>query len=396
MKSWLLGFLSREWSGLPVAAVLCGAGLLLCLVAEATWQLVLGLLVVVDGLVIAAGSIRNLVYLRSLRARHPPPGRLIDIGGQAIHLVAEGEARGRRSVVWFPGGHSAGAYLQHLHEALRQHGRSILIDRPGTGWSDTGPFPRGTARESEEMIATLEASGEAGPFVLVGHSFGGLLAANMARRRPDMVAALVLLDATPPETICFGPRLPQLGQMRKDALQSGVLHWLGIRHDFAQARLDEDQNPLVRQTLAAMESCLGETASVAKAVDARARTYFANLSIFGELTPEGMVRLAWDTVVYDGDLGDLPVYLVAPGDALEVTHALEEMRHTPEAEDAHTPQSREAERMAKFFAKTRERYLAVSQASTRVVTPEGTGHNFPYEAPDFVVNLVRDILARIK
>ena len=394
--SWLLGFFSREWSGLAVGAALCGGGFLLCLLAVATWQMVLGLLIVGDGLIIAAGSTRNLLYLRSLHARHPPPGRFIDIGGYAVHLLAEGEARGNASVVWFPGGHSASAYLRHLHDAIRQHGRSILIDRPGTGWSDTGPFPRSTARESEEMIAALEASGEAGPFVLVGHSFGGLLAANIAHRRPDLVSALVLLDATPPETICFGPRLPELGQMRKDAFQSGLLHWLGIHHDFAQARLDEDHNPLVRQTLSAMDSCLGETVSVATAVDTRARTYFVNLSIFSELTPEGMVRSAWDTVVYDGDLGDMPVYLVAPGDALEVTEMVEEMGNTAKKEHPHNPQSQQAARMARFFSKTRERYMAVSEASTRVVTPKGTGHNFPYEAPDFVVNLVRDILLRTK
>ena len=395
----MLWFLSREWSGLALAAVLCPGGFLLCMFASGLWPLLLGILILADGLILGGGSIRNLRYLRHLRIHHPPPGRMIDIGGYSVHLRAEGESKGNRSVVWFPGGHSAGAYFQHLHEAILEHGRSILIDRPGTGWSDTGPFPRSTARESEEMIAALEASGEAGPFVLVGHSFGGLLAANMAHRRPDMVAALVLLDATPPETICFGPRLPELARMRADAWATGLLHWLGIHHDVAGQRLEKENNPLMRQTLAAMESCLGDTLPAAKAIDARARTHFANLSIFRELSAEGMARVAWETVVYDGDLGNLPVYLVAPGDAREVremVEEMEEMEHPAKAGEARSWQSQQGARMARFYSKSRERYLAVSENSTRVVTPEGTGHNFPYEAPDFVVHLVCDVLSRTK
>ena len=128
--SWLWGFFSREWSGLVVAAVLCGGGFSLCLFAVATWQIVLGLLIVGDGLVIAAGSTRNLLYLKSLQARHPPPGRLIDIGGYAVHLLAEGgsERQRERRVV------SGRTFSKRLSSALARRNSSAW-----TLYSDRSP-----------------------------------------------------------------------------------------------------------------------------------------------------------------------------------------------------------------------------------------------------------------
>ena len=48
--------------------------------------------------------------------------------------------------------------------------------------------------------------------------------------------------------------------------------------------------------------------------------------------------------------------------------------------------------MASFFAHVRERYLAVSSRSQRIVAPAGTGHNFVYEAPEFVIALMRELV----
>jgi pimeloyl-ACP methyl ester carboxylesterase len=77
-----------------------------------------------------------------------------------VHVLAEGQARdGRPPVVWFAGGHAGGFAMHHLHRAFRGETRSILIDRPGTGWSDAGPFPRTTAREADEMVLALERAG---------------------------------------------------------------------------------------------------------------------------------------------------------------------------------------------------------------------------------------------
>jgi pimeloyl-ACP methyl ester carboxylesterase len=225
-------------------------------------------------------------------------------------------------------------------------------------------------------MAALRAAGEQGPFILAGHSFGGLLAANIARRAPEQVATLVLLDPTPLETIVFGPRLGALGQMRHDALLTGLLRLVGLNIDLGARRIR--RNPAYAEGSRAFEAELGSALTTLRAVEIGAGSALATWSIYRELSPQGAAARGWETVVYDRDLDALPVMLVAPGN-------LEELASLPEIAGT---SAGEARRMALFFATTRERYLAISSQARRVITPPGTTHQFPYEAPQFVIDLV--------
>ncbi len=374
MPKLLFSLLSHDASGLLLAAAVAALGLVLGALGAPAWAVAVP---IVFGALLALSALWHVLRVAAVMREHPAPGRFVDVGGFRLHVLAEGTApAGRPAVVWFGGGHASGASMSHLHRALREHTRSILIDRAGTGWSDAGPFPRTTAREADECLAALEAAGERGPFVFAGHSFGGLLAANMARRRPDLTACLVLLDATPPDTIIYGPRFSALKEMRRGALVGGLLRLFGVH----QSPLEKSQRsgPLaewVRRT----EEMLGEAGRVDRALGIRARSHFATASIFRELSAVGMAACAWETAVYEGDLGDLAVLLVAPGDSPEVGSM-------PEVAGAG---AFEAQRMQRVVSRSRERYLTTSTRSQRIVTPAGTSHNFPFEAPDFVVELVR-------
>jgi pimeloyl-ACP methyl ester carboxylesterase len=341
----------------------------------------LGLLL---ALLLAMASLRHLFTLARARRAHPAPGQMIDLGGYRVHLLAEGAARdGRPPVVWFAGGHASGYSIHHLHRAFRTETRSILIDRPGTGWSDAGPFPRTTAREAEEMVLALECAGEKGPFVWAGHSFGGLLAANVARRRPDLVHTLVLLDPTPLETIVFGPRLGALKDMRRTAWMGGFAQLFGVNlHARQDAKMRK--TPAYAKAMDATLAVLGPEVAAARAVERNAASFFTQASIYSELTPEGVAAVAWDTVVYDRDLGDLPVWLVGPRDDTDSDIAI-----LPEAQSG---SAENAQRMFRFFAATRERYLATSTRARRVVAPKGSGHNFVYEIPDWTIGVMRDVI----
>lgn len=387
MRSWrdlLLALGSREWAGLVIAVLvaLLFGGLASAVGGAAGGTLALAGVALAS--VLALASLRALRALRLVRRAHPPPGRMIDLGGYRVHVLAEGQARdGRPPVVWFAGGHASGLAIHHLHRAFRDETRSILIDRPGTGWSDTGPFPRTTAREAEEVVLALERAGEQGPFVWAGHSFGGLLAANVARRRPDLVHTLALLDPTPLETIVFGPRLGALKDMRRAAWLGGLAQLFGINlRERADAK--SRQNPAHAKVMDAARKVLGPEVEAARAIEANAGAYFAQASIYRELTPEGVAECAWDTVVYDRDLGDRPVWLVAPQDNSDADIAA-----LPEAQSGGTAQ---AQRMFRFFAATRERYLATSTRSRRVVAPAGSGHNFVYEEPDWTIGVMRQLI----
>jgi pimeloyl-ACP methyl ester carboxylesterase len=381
-KDALLALLSHDTAGLPIAVLVAALFWAAGQAAGGAARGVLAGVGVVLGALLALAALRHRLTLAGTRRALPPPGRLIDLGGYRVHVLAEGEARsGRPPVVWFAGGHAAGHAMHHLHRALRGETRSILIDRPGTGWSDAGPFPRSTAREADEMVLALERAGETGPFVWAGHSFGGLLAANIARRRPDLVHTLVLLDPTPLETIVFGPRLGALGDMRRTAWLGGFAQLFGIdlveRH---HARMRA--TPAYAKALDATFAVLGPEVAAARRLDARSAAFFTQASIYRELTPEGVAACAWNTVVYDRDLGDMPVWLVGPQDNGDIAQL-------PEARSGSADNAR---RMFNFFAATRERYLATSTRSRRIVAPAGSGHNFVYEIPDWTIAVMREAI----
>jgi pimeloyl-ACP methyl ester carboxylesterase len=77
--------------------------------------------------------------------------------------------------------------------------RSCAYDRAGMGYSDPAPGPRDGLAGAEDLEKLLAVSHESGPYILVGHSMAGLRVTLFARRNPDKVAGVVLVDATTPE-----------------------------------------------------------------------------------------------------------------------------------------------------------------------------------------------------
>lgn len=381
----LLAFLSRDLAGLWTAASVLAIGTVVAVRSEGPLRIG-ALAFAALGVLLVAGTLRHLFGLRRARLLHPPPGVLVKVRGRRIHVLAEGDARGRPAVVWMPGGHAGGLALHHLHRALREEARSILIDRPGTGWSDPGPFPRTTGREADEVLAALEAAGEEGPFILAGHSFGGLLFAAVARKSPESVAALMLLDATPPDTIVYGPPIPGLARMKWRPVFLGVLQLFGL--DGLAERLSREQpNPEYERLERLIREQLGEAWHTARALDRGPRAACASASIFDELTPQGMGAIAWTTLPYESDLDGIPLRLVAPGDMRDFEQVAEMIE-----DEAPTREQLDAARLRRFYMRSRERYLTLSSRSERVVAPAGTAHNFLYEAPDFVIEVVRRTL----
>ena len=125
---------------------------------------------------------------------HPAPGALVDLGTHTMHYVVHGDAG---PTVLFdaglPGTHHDWAGIQ---ASLAPHARTVAFDRAGYGWSERGPRPRTASVIAGELRRLLEVEGIEGPYVLVGHSFGGITMRAFAQQYPDDVAALVLVDAT--------------------------------------------------------------------------------------------------------------------------------------------------------------------------------------------------------
>jgi pimeloyl-ACP methyl ester carboxylesterase len=127
---------------------------------------------------------------------YPPPGRLVDLGSHRLHLLESG--RGSPTILLEAGLMSTVLSWTELQRALAKSFRVVSYDRAGLGWSDLGPMPRTAGRMVDELHALLEQAAIPPPYVLVGHSFGGLTMPLFAARFPNEVAGMVLIDPVAP------------------------------------------------------------------------------------------------------------------------------------------------------------------------------------------------------
>ena len=132
-----------------------------------------------------------------------PPGQLVDLGGSKRHLNCSGS--GSPAVVLeagFPGSSLDWVLVQ---PEVAKFTRVCSYDRAGFGWSDLGKSPRSSAQISEDLHQLLTKAEIAPPYVLVGHSMGGLYVRAFLRRYPQTVAGAVLVDATHEDQWDFEP-----------------------------------------------------------------------------------------------------------------------------------------------------------------------------------------------
>jgi len=146
------------------------------------------------------GAVLGVVYQKLGTRRdarvYPPPGRLVSLGTHRLHLLESGT--GGPAILLEAGLMSTVLSWSELQRTLAASFRVISYDRAGLGWSDAGPMPRTADRIVEELHTLLERAEIPPPYVLVGHSFGGLTMPLFAARFPKEVSGMVLVDPVAP------------------------------------------------------------------------------------------------------------------------------------------------------------------------------------------------------
>ena len=124
------------------------------------------------------------------------PGQLVDVGGHRMHLNCTGS--GSPTVVLEPGAGEMSSSLALITPAVARDTRVCVYDRAGRGWSEPADGTQDGNRIATDLHTLLHNADVPGPYVLAGHSFGGLYVRSFAAQYPDDVAGLVLVDSTAP------------------------------------------------------------------------------------------------------------------------------------------------------------------------------------------------------
>jgi pimeloyl-ACP methyl ester carboxylesterase len=122
----------------------------------------------------------------------PAPGTMVETGASRLHVHIQG--RGEPVVVLEAGIAASSLSWSLVQNRIAQMTTVLSYDRAGFGWSDPAPNRRTALDAAEDLAIMLERLRLAGPFILVGHSFGALIVRLFQQRWPDRVAGLVLVD----------------------------------------------------------------------------------------------------------------------------------------------------------------------------------------------------------
>ncbi len=161
-----------------------------------TALMILVVLLGILALPVVAGVVYQAIGTWRDRRRFPPPGRLVRVNEGRMHIHVTGE--GTPTVVFESGMGASCLSWTLVQPHVAQFARAVSYDRAGHGWSDPAREPRTARQIAQELHALLDATGVPGPFVLVGHSFGGYVNRAFAHLYRDEVAGMVLVDSLHP------------------------------------------------------------------------------------------------------------------------------------------------------------------------------------------------------
>ncbi|MEO1657722.1 MAG: alpha/beta hydrolase [Pseudomonadota bacterium] len=325
------------------------------------------------GILMIFGATSVQLAMNDVKSAYPMPGKLVDIGSTTTHLWCEGPlVDGEAPIVWLSGSYGQALWMKPLHDRIKEERRSCMIDRPGLGWAGAASLPRSVDQVLEETHATLIKGGEQAPFVMIGHSYGGLYSANFADAYPDDVEAVVLLDPTPPAWF-----VEQQGRWGCGSPSPSKVMVLGAMFGLGQIPA---LNPLLQPQSQPLKDAIGEDDwKPLVQFETRPSSLVANASALhaGCAEPFSVVRAP-------GALGDLPMLTIIQ------TRDDDWQKWAPEGLSPR--QTRNWERWADVQG---AQYGTLSSRSEVIKAPAGGTHYFPLLLPDFTMEKIEGFLAEL-
>ena len=298
-----------------------------------------------------------------------PPGKLVDVGGHKMHVWCSGA--GSPVVVVENGLGDFSTDWSLVAAGVSRFTRICVYDRAGYAWSEPGPLPRTFDQINLELHEALRRLEEHGPFVLVGHSYGGAVVRNFPVAYPRDVDGLVLVD-----TIHEDQRIPMgpshLGLIRDDAKGRAIPKpRLQIKPQEKAAKsappsaepLDADHLKLPKEDQ--LVDLWAEAQPSLEAAENSQREWSAEYFAKFHSTPQG------------GIFGALPLIVLTR----------EKLGY--EGDSGVTTEELEQERLA-----SQKKLTELSSNSIQIMV--ASGHQMHLEAPDVVSDAIRQIVMAIR
>jgi pimeloyl-ACP methyl ester carboxylesterase len=328
-----------------------------------------GLLVIVVLAAIVGASYQALGNRADAR-RFPQQGKSVSLGPTFDNLSLSIDCRGEGSptVILDSGLGVPAVGWNPVQAEVAKFTRVCSYDRAGYGWSSASSAPRTSSQIVKELHALLEAANEKGPYILVGHSFGGYNVRVYNGQYPNDVAGMVLVDASHEDQndrmtpalqafmkksiedlkwqIKLAPLLIHFGIARFSQRNQGEAP--GVSKEFGQEMLYLQRQP--------------------KFIDASA----SELGSFAESANE--VRAA-------GNLGDKPLVVLTAGKSADASQ-LPAGFPKKEFDDFHEVWVNDLQ--------VKESHL--STRGKRIMVPDST-HMIPFERPDTIVSTIHEVWA---
>lgn len=310
-------------------------------------------------LFLALGTAYEQWSRREVARSLPAPGQLIDIDGVRLHLHCSGQ--GSPTVILEAGtGPAASMAWTEVQPSVAEFTQVCSYDRAGLMWSDRGSKPRDAEQITADLRALLSAAAVRPPYVLVGHSIGGVYIRVFLDRFPDEVVGLVFVDAShPDQSQRFPPELAQRARVPGRArfigpvlAQTGVLR---VRGGVGLRQLPPDVASIVnaylpRSVPALLAESEAQDASMSQAREA-------------------------------GALDSLPLVVLTAG-------------RDPDVFPPGVAPALRAQFQPLWMELQKELATLSSNADHRVI--EDSGHFIQFDAPEVVTNAARDVVTAVR
>jgi pimeloyl-ACP methyl ester carboxylesterase len=146
--------------------------------------------------VLALGFAFQAIAAELDKRGYPPPGQMVNINGHMMHITCAGE--GSPTIILEAGAFSFSTEWYWVQQQLATTNRVCSYDRAGNGWSEPVPGLRDGLHIVRELHSLLQAANVSGPYVMVGHSLGGVTNPIFAAQYPEEVLGMVLVDSAVP------------------------------------------------------------------------------------------------------------------------------------------------------------------------------------------------------